>query len=154
MKKIKIALSFLLMNLLIGLPVLQAQKTAEEIKISVESQDFVFKADVANPVRGGSQQLSAGYDLTITKKNIISYLPFYGRAQTIPVGASDGGIKFTSTSFDYKVAPYKKGWQITIKPKDVSNVQQLILTIFNNGSATLDVMNINRDDISFRGYIK
>ncbi|MBK6635952.1 MAG: DUF4251 domain-containing protein [Chitinophagaceae bacterium] len=52
------------------------------------------------------------------------------------------------------MVPNRKGWLITIIIKDVSNVQQLYLTVYDNGKAGLDVMNIHRDDISFRGYIK
>ncbi|MBK7559587.1 MAG: DUF4251 domain-containing protein [Chitinophagaceae bacterium] len=130
------------------------QKTADEVKMIVESQNFVFNAEVANPARGGTRQLSAGYDLTVTKSKIVAYLPFFGRAQTLPVDAAGGGIRFTSTNFEYKVVPNRKGWLITITIKDVSNVQQLYLTVYDNGKAGLDVMNIHRDDISFRGYIK
>ena len=120
----------------------------------VESQNFVFTAEVANPARGGTRQLSAGYDLTVTKSNIVAYLPFFGRAQTLPVDAAGGGIRFTSTNFDYKVVAKRKSWQITIVIKDVPNVQQLFFTVYNNGKASLDVLNIHRDDISFRGYIR
>jgi hypothetical protein len=101
MDKIKYFLLCILVNLSCSLPVSNAQqKSAEEIKIIVESQNFVFNAEVANPARGGTRQLSAGYDLTITKSNVVAYLPFFGRAQTIPVDAAGGGIRFTSTDFD------------------------------------------------------
>lgn len=154
MKKIKFTVSFLIINILTGLSVSYAQKSAEEVKKLVEGQDFIFKAEVASPARGTSQQLSGIYDLTVTKNTIISYLPFYGRAQTIPIGSSDGGIKFSSTKFEYKVVADKKGWQVTIIPNDVSDVQRLYLNIFDNGTARLDVMNLRRDYISFSGYIK
>jgi hypothetical protein len=150
MKKVKVILSFVLM---FGVSsVLYAQKTADQVKQMVESKNFVFKAETANPASGGIRQLSPGYDLTVTSSSVVSYLPFYGRAQTIPIG-NDGGIKFTSTNFDYNAVAGRKGWQVTLKTKDVSHVQQLYLTIYDNGNATLDVMNIHRDNISFRGYI-
>jgi hypothetical protein len=154
MKKIKVILLYALITLLGGSSALYAQKTADEIRQLVESKNFVFKAESANPVSGGTRQLSPGYDLTVTNSSIVSYLPFYGRAQTIPIG-NDGGIKFTSTNFDYSAAAGRKGkgWQVTLKTKDVSHVQLMYLTIYDNGNATLDVMNIHRDNISFRGYI-
>lgn len=120
----------------------------------VESKSFVFTAETARPMRGGNQQLSGGYDLTVNPGSIVAYLPYYGRAQTIPIDASDGGVKFSSTNFQYEAVAGKKGWKITIKTNDVSHVRQLYLTIYDNGKATLDVMNINRDDISYNGYIK
>ncbi len=155
MKKIKIIFALLVIILFGGSPMAYAQqKSADEVKQMVESKNFIFKAEVANPARGGSQQLSSGYDVSVTNSNVICYLPFYGRAQTIPIGAADGGIKFTSTSFEYKTVNDGKVWQVTIKPNDVSHVQQLYLSIYDDGTATLDVMNIHRDNISFKGYVK
>ena len=153
MKKMKTILLFTMICLAVGSSALYAQqRTAADIKQMVESKNFVFKAETASPVRGGTRQLSQGYEITVTNSSIVSDLPFFGRAQTVPI-SGDGGIKFTSTNFEYKAEAGRKGWKVTIKTKDVANVQQLYLTIYDNGNATLDVMNIHRDDISFRGYI-
>jgi hypothetical protein len=128
------------------------QKTAGDIKRMVESKTFVFKAESASPVSSGTRLLSPGYDVRVSGESVRADLPFYGRAQTIPIG-NDGGIRFNSSSFDYKVKATKKGWQVTVNLKDISHVQQLYFYIYDNGTATLDVMNIHRDNISFRGYI-
>ncbi len=156
MKYINLGLLFIMVTAFAGsCTTSKAQENVPtDIKRIVESKNFVFKAEIAKPLRGGNMQLSSGYDIIITPASIIAYLPFYGRAQTVPIGASDGGIKFTSTNFDYAAEANSKGWKITIKTNDVSHVRQLFLTIYSNGTANLDVMNINRDDISFRGYIK
>lgn len=148
-------LFFLVTTIVASCTTTKAQENVPaDIKRIVESKNFVFKAEIAKPLRGGNMQLSSGYDLTINPASITAYLPFYGMAQTVPIEASDGGIKFTSTNFDYAVDANSKAWKITIKTNDVSHVRQLFLTIFTNGTANLDVMNINRDDISFRGYVK
>ena len=154
MKKIRTSFALLVICLLCGSPLVHAQKSAEQIKQMLEAKSFTFVAERAMPVRGGIEQLSSGYDLSVSKSSVVSYLPFFGKAQTIPIGATDGGIKFTSANFEYKTVFDGKLWQVTIKPDDVSHVQQLFLTVFDNGTATLDVSNIQRDNISFRGYIK
>jgi Domain of unknown function (DUF4251) len=154
MKTTKLIFSFLLTYVLLCSSISYAQKSADEIKKLIETQNFVFKATEANPLRGGSRQLSLGYDLTITKGSVIAFLPFYGRARAATMNPADGGIKFTSTNFDYKSEAGKRGMRITIKPNDASGVQQLFLNIYDNGTATLDVMNTGRDNISFRGYIQ
>ncbi|MEP6675873.1 MAG: DUF4251 domain-containing protein [Ferruginibacter sp.] len=130
----------------------QAQQ--RDIKKLVDSQSYIFNAQTAYPSTGGSRQLSYGYDLTITKDKIVAYLPYFGRAYTAPVDPSEGGIKFTSTSFDYTVTAGKKsGWDVAIKLKDVNTVQEFSLTIFDNGTASLSIIPLNKQAITFDGYI-
>jgi hypothetical protein len=119
----------------------------------IEAQNYVFKPQTAHPMRGRVMQLTSEYTVKVGKDTIISDLPYFGRAYTAPIDPAKGGIQFTSTKFEYKVDTLKKGWQVTIKPTDVGDVQQLFLTVFNNGTATLQVTNTNRQPISFNGYV-
>jgi hypothetical protein len=140
------------------LPVaLQAQeKEDKKARISnmVASQNYVFKAQTALPSSGRSRQLTSDFDLRISKDTIASYLPYFGRAFTAPVNPAEGPLNFTSTDFDYKVTNRKKGgWDIVIMPKDRQDPRQLALSIFENGSASLNVASNNRQPISFNGYI-
>lgn len=154
MKNIRSLLLFFTLNILV-LSIAKAQKgNSDAIRQKIEAQNFVFKAQSAQPQGGNTRQLTSEYDVTVTKGSIVSYLPYFGRAYTTPIDPSDNGIKFTSTNFEYKTTKTKKGWEITIKPKDAKDVQQLFLVIFDNGNASLDVMTINRQGISFDGYIK
>ena len=131
----------------------QAEKTAM-IKNLVDSQRYVFKAQSAMPMSGRTRQLTSDYDLKVTHDQIVSYLPYFGRAYTAPIDPSQGGIQFTSKDFDYTVAPRKKGgWDVQIKPKDYRDVQQLSLNITETGYATLQVTSTSRQAISFNGYI-
>jgi|SRR5882757_1320131 len=131
----------------------QAEKTAA-IKNLVDSQNYVFKAQSAMPMSGRTRQLTSDYDLKVTHSQVVSYLPYFGRAYTAPIDPSQGGIQFTSKDFDYSVVARKKGgWDIQIKPKDYRDVQQLSLSISENGYATLQVTSTNRQAISFNGYI-
>jgi hypothetical protein len=155
MKNIKTFLVFFTINILAGLSIVKAQeKTPDEIKKIVESQNYIFKAQMVYPQSGSSRSLTSDYDLTITRDTIISFLPYFGRAYSAPVDPTKGGIKFTSTDFEYKPTKDGKSWGITIKPKDAPDVQQLYLDIFDNGNATLRVTSTNRQSISFNGYVK
>ncbi len=64
------------------------------------------------------------------------------------------GSNLHQPKFDYTQKQNSKGWAVTIKPKDASDVQQLYLDIFDNGRATLQVISTNRQNISFDGYIE
>lgn len=135
-----------------------AQKTlsAKELSIknAVDSQQYIFYAQSANPSGGRQRTLTSEYTVTVLKDTISCDLPYFGRAYAAPMN-SDAGIKFAaSTSFDYKLQNRKKGgWSVTIKPKDSREVQELFFTIFSNGSASLHVTSANRQPISFNGYI-
>ena len=124
-------------------------------KNMVDSQHFVFVAQSVTPLRGRFRNLTSLYDVRVSKDTMVSYLPYFGRAYTAPLDPSEGGLNFTSTNFSYSVAPgKKKSWTLTIKPKDYRDVQQFLFTIYDNGSASLNVNSISRDAISFIGYIK
>src|SRR6476660_9684977 len=87
---------------------INAQSDKEAIKTSIESKQFIFHAQTALPTSGRSRQLTADYDLRLFSDSLISNLPFYGRAYSVPYGSGDGGFNFTSTKFDYTATPGKK----------------------------------------------
>lgn len=130
----------------------KAEKAAA-VKAMIDAQRYVFKAQTANPMRGRTMQLTSDYTVRVSKDTVIADLPYFGRAYSAPIDPSKGGIQFNSTKFDYKLETIKKGWQITIKPTDGGDVQQFFFTIFNNGSASLQVTSTNRTPISFNGYV-
>jgi hypothetical protein len=126
------------------------------VKKSVEARHYTFNADYVLPLRGGARQLTTEYDLRVTPDSVISFLPYFGQAYLdVPYNPTDGGIKFTSTKFDYKVDERKKGgWEVTITPKDAKNIQRLILNISADGYASLSVTSTNKDFISYNGSLK
>lgn len=134
---------------------IQAQEKKElTTQQIVESKNYIFKVESVNPQRGRVRYLTSEYDLVVTSDTVIAFLPYFGRAYSAPINPSEGGIKFTSSDFEYTVGKKKRrSWQILIKPKDASDIQVLYLTIFDNNKATLQVNSINRESISFNGYI-
>jgi hypothetical protein len=121
----------------------------------INAHEFKFIADRVTPLRGRMRQLTSSYDVTVKKDSLVSYLPYFGRAYQAPMDPSKGGIQFTSTQFSYEVnADKKNSWNVVIKPKDQPDVQQFLFTIFENGTATLNVTSTHRDPISFYGNIQ
>lgn len=128
--------------------------TTERIKDILESQDFTFQAQRMNPMRGGVRYLSGGYDLRVSKDELRSFLPYFGRVYMMPMTPAEGPLRFDSRDYAYQVKEKGKGtWEVLISPKDVHTVQQLRLTIYDNGNANLSVQTTNRQPISFDGYI-
>ena len=120
----------------------------------LDSQRYVFHAEYVLPSSGRQRYLSTDYTVRVSKDSIICDLPYIGRAYTAPINPSEGGIKFTSTDFELLSKEGKKGRRdITIKTKDQTDTQQLFMTVFTNGTASLQVTSNNRQPISFNGYI-
>jgi Domain of unknown function (DUF4251) len=165
MKQIKYLNSYLITGFLLiacsQLSIAQSNTTGKNdskkqtFKNMVDSQNFVFVAQSATPLRGRFRNLTSQNDVTISKDSLVSYLPYFGRAYSAPIDPQQAPLDFTSTSFSYSVTPHKKnGWDVVIKPKDNSAVQLFQFTIYDNGSASLSVTNTSRDPISFNGYIQ
>jgi hypothetical protein len=132
----------------------QKKDRKAEIKKIVEAQNYVFKAQTALPTAGATRQLTSDYDLQVSKDTIVSDLPYFGRAFTAPLNPSEGPLQFTTTKFQYMVSNNKKGgWNVSITPKDLTDPRELIMTIFDNGSASVVVNSNNRQPISFNGYV-
>ncbi|HWH63178.1 MAG TPA: DUF4251 domain-containing protein [Ginsengibacter sp.] len=126
-----------------------------DFKNMVDSQRFVFEAQSVNPLRGNFRNLTSPYDVSVTKDTLRSYLPYFGRAHNPSYGTSQSALDFTSTDFSYSVTPNKKGgWNIAIKPKDKTDIQEYLFTVFDNGNASLNVTSTSRDAISFNGYVR
>jgi hypothetical protein len=121
----------------------------------ISTQRYVFKAQTALPSGPApTRQLTPDYDLKVSKDTVISYLPYYGRAYVAPMDPTKGGIQFTSTKFTYTTNAKKKGgWDIVIKPQDTDDASQMILSVSETGYASLQVLNNNKQPITFTGYI-
>jgi|SRR5690606_370210 len=135
---------------------LSAQDKTEKAGLDqfIKNKQFVFEATTALPSNGRSRNLSFGYDLQVAPDSIISHLPYFGRAYRAPVDPRKGGIQFVSTEFDYAVEEENEGWLVTILPKDNSEVQKMFVHIGESGYATLQVISMFRQPISFHGRVE
>ena len=126
-----------------------AQETA--LREAIEKRAFVVAVDKAFPVGEGMRVLTSPYSLTVNGNEVKSYLPFFGRAYSVPYGGG-AGLIFDSTITDYQLLFDKKG-KATIEFKTKSKDDQFVynVSIFVNGSASVNVMSVNRQSISFTG---
>ncbi|HUN02812.1 MAG TPA: DUF4251 domain-containing protein, partial [Niabella sp.] len=67
---------------------------------------------------------------------------------------SEGGIKFTSTNFSYKISMRKKNYEIQIIPNDNNDVRNLYLTVSPSGYASLNITSVNKTPIGYSGVIE
>ena len=129
-----------------------AQTDTAVVRNKIETKQYTFVAQSASPLRGRLVQLTSQYDLRIAGDSVISNLPYFGRAYSAPKN-NDAGLNFISASSAYTSKWKKNRWEITIKPKDYRDVNEINLTVFNNGKASVRVSSNSRQPISFDGYI-
>ena len=123
------------------------------VKNMISSQDFIFIPRYVNPMGGRRRDLTPGYELSVSKDTIVSYLPYFGRGYVAPVSPSDVDFDFTSKKFTYTVIPARRGWNISIKIQDQSYSRELYFRIFDNASASLTITAFDRSSISYDGYL-
>lgn len=125
---------------------------AAALKNMIDTKNFVFVAQYVNPLAARRRDIS-GYDVSVNKDTVVSSLPYFGRGYTASVSPSDADFDFTSRNFTYTITTARKGWNVSIKPRDQNYLQELYFTIFDNGTASLTVTSINRSSVSYDGYI-
>ena len=161
-KILKVTLLLFFLTEAFGLNTAYAQNSKQQkennkedaVKKMVESQQYVFVAQSALPMGGRIRQLTSAYELKVTKDTLEADLPYYGRAYTAPIDPTQGGFHFKTKNFEYRAKETKKGgWDISITPKDVTDVRQLTLNISKAGYTSLQVTSNSRQPISFNGYI-
>ena len=130
-------------------------KEAEAIQSAIDGKNYTFRAQSIAPVSGITRQLSGVYDLTISDNEVTSFLPYMGRIYMPLMDPMEGPLRFTSKDFTYNASTNrKKGWTISIKPKDVRSVREFTLNVQDNGNATLLVTGNDRQPVTFYGYIE
>jgi hypothetical protein len=127
--------------------------TSEQLNKLLEDQSFTFTARQVNPQGGRPRFLTETYyTLIINNNKVVADLPYFGRATQATLGG-DGGIKFTSEKYKYEKSASKKGWNITIRPEDNSDIQVCNLSVMENGTASLTVSSNRRETISYDGTV-
>lgn len=121
----------------------------------IENRKYVFEVQTVLPMSGRTLQMGGqGYDLVILEDTVRSWLPYFGRAFQAPMNPTDPPMQFVSTDFEYSQNTNKSGgWDIVIKPKDARDIQQMNLTVSQEGYASLQVLSNNRQPISYNGIV-
>jgi len=124
---------------------------AQVVKEQIDSKHYTINVDRMLPMNGQSRQLTSSYSLTIKGDTVISHLPYFGQAYSVPYGGGKGlifeaPITVYTLSFDNKSTG-----KISFQTRSEDDVYQFNVQIFNNGSTTIQVTPNNRQSISFYG---
>ena len=127
--------------------------TQDEITQAINNSRWAFSAISASPSYGSYRNLTGGYFVKCQNDTLMVALPYFGRLNSA-AGAHDGNpLDFKSTNFTLTKQDKKPGeWLVTINRPD-QEVQSMIFTFFDNGSAQLNIVMTNRSAISFSGKV-
>jgi len=131
----------------------RAQK-ALAVEKALASRRYVVDVRMMYPRRGRAVNVSSNYSLEVKGDTVVSYLPYFGRAYSVPYGGGKA-LNFSAPISSYESARDEKGRTyvklVTDNEEDVITFQ---LEIFDNGQATIDVQAREREPITYSGELE
>lgn len=130
------------------------EQKAKEVKELLESGSFRIDVNRALPMSGSAVNLTSPYSLELRGDSIISHLPYFGRAYSVPYGGGDG-LHFSEPFTDKEIEFDHKGTaDIKIEVRTDEDQYTYNIKVFDNGSASMMVQPTNRQSISFQGELE
>lgn len=130
------------------------QQQAQYVINSITDSHFVIQVDRVTPRRGMGHALSYGYSLVVKGDTIISHLPYFGQAYSLPFNGG-AGLNFEAKIDDLQaVRNNKKAFnRIEITTHNSEDTFLYIVEVFDNGKAHIEVRSRRRETINFDGYL-
>lgn len=130
------------------------QQQAQYVINSITDSHFVIQVDRVTPRRGMGHALSYGYSLVVKGDTIISHLPYFGQAYSLPFNGG-AGLNFEAKIDDIQaVRNNKKAFnRIEITTHNSEDTFLYIVEVFDNGKAHIEVRSRRRETINFDGYL-
>jgi hypothetical protein len=123
------------------------------VERALASRHYVVDVQMMYPRSGRAVNVSSNYSLEIKGDTVVSYLPYFGRAYSIPYGGGKA-FNFSAPIISYESASDQKGKTyvrlVTDNEEDVITFQ---LEIFDNGQTTIDVQAREREPITYSGEL-
>ena len=132
----------------------RAAEQAKAVKAALRERNYQIAVNRMYPLRGASKSLTYGYSVEVRNDSLISYLPYFGRAYSVPYGGGNA-LDFSAPIRNYQESQPKSGLRhIEIDVKNDKDTYLYTLDIFDNGSTTIDVRSRQRERISFSGEME
>lgn len=123
----------------------------EAVSAALESRDYTIDVRTAMPSSGPSVQLNYSYNVKIKGDSLYCYLPYFGRAYSLPYGGGEG-LNFVTTTTDYKQQKAKRDMmRISFNARTREDTYRFTIEVFPNGSSFVQVSPNNKQSISFNG---
>lgn len=154
-------LGFFLMILLAGCSTSATTSTRKErkedmktaVKERVESGSYRILVNRAMPLGGRSVNLTSVYSLEVRNDSVYSYLPYFGRAYSIPYGGGKG-LTFNAPLSEYNLSYSERGAaEVKLVARNNEDTYTFTITVQPTGTAYISINMYNRQTISFDGEL-
>jgi hypothetical protein len=127
--------------------------TAAQIDTMLAERLYTVYFQRAYPMGGPSFMLTHPYFISVIDDRVESFLPYFGRAYTIPYGGGEG-LRFAAPISDYTDEVKRNGRRvISFDAATREDRYRFSLTVFPVGSCNLTVTAGQKQSISFSGEI-
>lgn len=125
------------------------QKTRQ----ALADRHYTINVTTAHPLGYPTISLSTPYTLEVRGDSIISYLPYFGTAYSVPYGGGKA-LNFTGKITKYEDVVRKRGeHDITMEVYNEEDIYVYLLNVFESGSTSITVRSRQRTEISFLGNV-
>lgn len=133
---------------------MQTRRT-QYVTNQIGNRHFSVEVDRMTPFRGISRQLSYGYGITLKGDTLTSFLPYFGRAYSLPYGGGNALTFESIITSSQQIRNNKKSLTtLHLFTTNDEDTYQYIVEIFDNGRTHIDVRSRRREAISFDGSMK
>ena len=136
-----------------------AERAEREAKIEkavakmLAERRYTVDVSMMYPKSGRAQNVTSNYSLEVRGDSLVSYLPYFGRGYSLPIGGGKG-LNFSAPIKNYHSEKGKKGrTRVEIQVDNTEDFLTYSLDIFPNGSTTIDVVSREREPITFSGQM-
>ena len=131
---------------------IERARLAQVINESLADRHYQIDVHQATPDGWGRViHLTSDYSVRVAGDTLVSNLPFFGRAYSVPYGGGSG-LTFTGMIRQYDEAVTRKGEHIiTMDVESREDIYRYIISLFDNGSANVSVTPRQRSHIHYTG---
>lgn len=126
------------------------QQQAMMVQKALLDRNYTISVQSAHPSSGAPINLSSPYSLKVKGDTVVSYLPFFGRAYSLPYGGGKG-LNFTGKVISYETSRNKKEYNIKMGVDSDEDQYTYYIDVYENGRAVMLVTSRNRSNITFYG---
>lgn len=130
----------------------QQEELAKRVSAALDNHQFKIDVDMMNPRMWSMRHVSYGYSVEVRNDTLISYLPYFGRAYSVPYGGGKG-LNFSAPIKSYTEYEKKGKRYVRIGVSNEEDTYTYKLEVFSNGKASIDVQPRERESISYSGEL-